>query len=295
VSADKPQGSELQQLLADAAELRRQYRAASQEEPPIHLDQAIRAAARRVAGARPGGARMAASWRVPAAIAAVVVVSVTLAVMVGRREPQLPTAKEQPPPAAARSAGAERDQAEAPSESDAVKEKVGPSPSKQAIQTRSKAEQSPPLPATPTADAVEKDERATASEAQNAAAPAATGLRVELSPAAAPLKPSAAAPPVGAAGANAPPAQSNLQEGAAKPAAGETAAARPLAKKRAQAEPAETDSRGLPWDNDPQAWLAHIEALRMMGRTAEAAASFRTFRTRYPDYRLPDGYVAPAP
>ncbi len=35
---------------------------------------------------------------------------------------------------------------------------------------------------------------------------------------------------------------------------------------------------------DPEAWLAHIEALRRQGREAEAEASLKAFRERYPNY-----------
>ena len=63
--------------------LDRAYRAGAREEPPAHLDAAILAAARREVGARPraASARLRA-WRVPVSIAAVVVLSVSLATLV---------------------------------------------------------------------------------------------------------------------------------------------------------------------------------------------------------------------
>jgi len=58
------------------------YRETAQEIPPKHLDAAIRAAARRAINARPGLAGiLLRGWRAPFAIAAVLVLSVSLAVL----------------------------------------------------------------------------------------------------------------------------------------------------------------------------------------------------------------------
>src|SRR5262245_53713114 len=101
-------------MLAASRELRSRYRAGSQEEPSARVDDAIRAHARRAVGARPRPASspLGGSWRVPLSIAAVLVLSVTLTVMVTRRERHLPSA-DQP---AAREAPAERPPATAPAE-----------------------------------------------------------------------------------------------------------------------------------------------------------------------------------
>ena len=37
----------------------------------------------------------------------------------------------------------------------------------------------------------------------------------------------------------------------------------------------------------PESWLKSIAALVLQGKTAEAESALRTFRQRYPDYRLP--------
>ena len=94
-----PEERELEQLMADARALEQRYRAAAQEEPPAHLDQAIRAAARREAGARPrlAGSPFSQSWRIPLSIAAVLFVSVTLTLMVVERHAGVPSAYEQRP------------------------------------------------------------------------------------------------------------------------------------------------------------------------------------------------------
>jgi len=93
VSSPAPDDRELEQLLSETAGLRQRYRASS-EEPPAALDAAIRAAARREVSARPrlAGSPFSGSWRVPLSIAAVVVVSATLTVMLVERDAHRPRA-----------------------------------------------------------------------------------------------------------------------------------------------------------------------------------------------------------
>jgi hypothetical protein len=79
------------------------------------------------------------------------------------------------------------------------------------------------------------------------------------------------------------------------PAADELAQAQPLAKKQAMPAGLGVEPTPSPWEKDPQTWLAHIDELRAAGRGADAKASFRAFRSRYPDYRLPAGFVVPGP
>jgi hypothetical protein len=93
VSSPGPDDRELEQLLSETAGLRQRYRA-SPEEPPVALDDAIRAAARREVHARPrlAGSPFSGSWRVPLSIAAVVLVSATLTVMLVERDAYRPRA-----------------------------------------------------------------------------------------------------------------------------------------------------------------------------------------------------------
>src|SRR5262249_1588932 len=83
---------ELEEALVGTAQLRQRYRAASQDEPPDALDALIRAAAREetAAGPRHAAARRVAGWRVPLSIAAIVVVSATVSVLVAERHGKLP-------------------------------------------------------------------------------------------------------------------------------------------------------------------------------------------------------------
>ena len=93
MSSPTPDDRDLEQLLSETAGLRQRYRASS-EEPPAALDDAIRAAARREVSARPrlAGSPFSGSWRVPLSIAAVVVVSATLTVMLVERDAHPPRA-----------------------------------------------------------------------------------------------------------------------------------------------------------------------------------------------------------
>jgi hypothetical protein len=97
---------DLERMLAASRELRSRYRAAAQEEPSAQVDDAIRARARRAVGARPrsAGSPFGSSWRMPLSIAAVLVLSVTLTVMVTRQDQHLPSADQ----SSARKAAPER-------------------------------------------------------------------------------------------------------------------------------------------------------------------------------------------
>ena len=63
------------------ARLTRIYRAAGDETPPLRLDQAICAAARREAGAGPRSLSRLRAWHVPVSLAAVMVLSLTVVLM----------------------------------------------------------------------------------------------------------------------------------------------------------------------------------------------------------------------
>jgi hypothetical protein len=297
VSADTPQDRDLEDLLAEAAARRQQYRVASQEQPPVALDEAIRAAARREVGARPLtiGSGFGGSWRVPASIAAVVVVSVTVAVMVSTHDSQLVATKERPSSGAPARVGAAKDQTESASDDRTVKQQREVDAAKATLQAR-------PLTAVPASSApapaearVEKSELAakiespiarTASEREEplrAQTPAKTAL------------PAVAETPAPATAPNATAAPSPAPEAAAKATADGALSGQVLTKRRAVSNFGEAESKASPWEKDPQTWLAHIEELRVAGRTQDAEASFRAFRGRYPDYQLPAGFVPPVP
>ena len=229
-------------------QLERLYWGAAREEPPAHLDAAIRAAARREVGAGPR--TLAASlrrWHVPVSIAAVLVVSASLVIMVTEEgeerldEVRIPPISAPPvkpavdpvaaPPIAA--AKSEQRQAESPA----------------------RAESAPkPFVASPTAPAQEQ-----------AATPAPPD--------------SALAGRVGSASPGV------VERRSAAPAA-DTMEAKPLAR-AIMAKPAAADRppvwQGLE-NEPPEKWVARIEEQVREGRMAEADEMRAEFRRRFPDH-----------
>ena len=321
---------ELEPPPSEVAELERLYRDAAREEPRPAVDEAMRAAARRAVHARPSLARavVSGSWRVPLSIAAVLVLSVTLTLMLSDRGAHLPATREaaapapraQPPqvdrtsppraevavnppaprmppteptPAAAPrklagsnarevgqmstgEAGPERDvrplqqaTTTAPRPSTArtlSSEDSGPRPS-------ARAEQTPASDLSRTTSVREAAEARTPTVKQEAEANATPGAQVE------PLLQAESRADESAGG----PSQSK-QRGALAPRTSATAAG---------AAPLSSASPRVPWEASAEAWLKHVDELRGAGRLVEARESFAAFRLRYPEYRLPAGYVTP--
>ena len=84
----KPMSPEERELDEQRSRLSGHYRAGSNEEPPAYLDAAIVAAARHEAAR----SRFARNWHLPASIAAVLVIGVSLALMTSEIEDSLPPA-----------------------------------------------------------------------------------------------------------------------------------------------------------------------------------------------------------
>jgi len=254
------------------------YREAALEAPPAHLDASILAAARREVGARPRALSAALRrWHVPVSIAAVIVVSVSLVILVKEeggdrlgdaRTPLVsapadkPTAElTQAPPAAAASATAEK-QVEAPapvelrgSREDALRSVSKPAGTPPPAQERVAEPLRKPVPASP----LRLEERAEA--------PASPDLVT-----------------AGRVGGASP---APLDQGSAVPAADA-----PRAKLMAQAileKPAATD-RPPVWQGlekePPEKWLARIEELMREGRAAEAEEMRVEFKRRFPGHPL---------
>jgi hypothetical protein len=268
------------QLLSQA------YRNLAHDEPAPELDIAIRAAARREAGARPKPVRESRlmRWRAPLAAAAVVILSVsTILLSVHERPdaappevravviPQMGTAPSaENPMEASRPLVAEPMPGRLPTPASPVP------PQRGAPQRKAKSEEAkefvPP---------VDSAARTDATQLSTLAAPEVQGLRKESAPQASPRlpQPSAAAP-----------AQqlSQPSDVATAPATGGAAmpsmAAEP-AKRRATGELAQT-APGVD-ELDPEKWLKQIADLRKDGKAKEAEESLAKFRARYPDYPLP--------
>jgi hypothetical protein len=307
---------ELEEALANAAQLRHRYRAASQDEPPDAVDALIRAAARDQATTRPRPARspLTASWRVPLSIAAVVVVSATVSVLVAERHGQLPPEADHPvgaPSAVSKEekrtepAAPQRQLPTAPADRFQGKGRLVTEPPRRATSEPAMAPQaaSKAFSVRPESsqEPLKTQQPAAQAPSQNAAAPGAT-QQPPPAPASQPgeserpqslrdearteerakqQSPDAVAPEERAA-----PLRKESAPRAVAPATiklerdGVVAA-----KKSASVRPA--------WESDPEAWLKHINELRVAGQGADAEASFREFRDRYPDYQLPAGFVVP--
>jgi hypothetical protein len=272
--------------------LERLYREAAREGPPAHLDAAILAAARREVGARPrASSYVLRRWHVPVSIAAVVVVSVSLVILV-REEGGERIGEIRRPPAAA---PAER--------SDAAPTQTPPTVAKQAAQPQleesARAAQGASREEQRLLSAPSIVQDTTGRERDSAAA---SGVRLATpETAAAPPSPSfpAAPPQLAQERATAPAAADRVATGRLGAAAPE-----PIEKRTApaaDAPPARTTARALAvkpalqerppvWQGfekePPEKWLLRIEALRREGRAAEAEEMRAEFKRRFPGHPL---------
>jgi hypothetical protein len=289
--------------------LDRVYAAAPREEPPAALDEAIRAAARREVGSRPRSLRAALrTWRIPVSLAAVVVLSVSVVVLMKEegalrleeRASHIQGMVVEAPPAPAASPAP----LETPKK-DAARLKREPVPTLESSTREEPEKRSAPAPGT-----VQEQ--------------AATGLAKKVQPA-----PETRAEPQPAAPSAQPPARTDGQARAfsdlpaAKPApqrdvpaqraeadtaarASEDRVARAAAEANARREAAPAPppasamrtapgpaqaSREPVWagfERQPaERWIERIEALRRAGQVPEAREMLEEFRKRFPDYPVP--------
>ena len=255
------------------------YRDAAREAPPAHLDAAILAAARREVGARPRAlSSVLRRWHVPVSIAAVVVVSVSLVILVkeegGERigETRIPlvAAPAEPSAAAPAPATAVAKQAAKP-------QVESPAPSEH----RTLREDSTHAPA------LNQLKDATRGERDSASAPMREPLRAAQSrPAQTPAEAPATADTATAgrrAAASAEPSQEQAG-GLGTDAVSARSMARALAVK-----PAEQD-RPPVWQGlekePPEKWIVRIEELMREGRAAEAEEMRTEFKRRFPEHPL---------
>lgn len=259
------------------------YREAAREAPPPHLDAALLAAARREVGARPRSSSSALRrWHVPVSIAAVVIVSVSLVILVREeggerigeaRVPTVATPADQPA-AAAKETARPQTAAPAPAEHRGSREDAKRSAALNKLEDTGRRE-------------------------TGSAAVSGAGVVATPEPAAESLpRPIVAAPPRAAEERAAPAAPDTFKAGrtAGAPAApSELRSARPAAdappsKPMARAmavKPTEQD-RLPPWHGfeyePPEKWLARIEELKGQGRTGEAEEMQSEFKRRFPGH-----------
>jgi len=244
--------------VSEEQKISQRYRSLAREEPPRHVDEAILAAARRAADARPAPlvAPTGRRWYFPLAAAAIVVLAVAVTMHVERQRPDLEIAEAPvtaPAPAAREEPAAA---AQAPAE--------------------------PPRVFTPDPKPAPKPAPSRELRAQRDAAERLADLQKTQKAPAAPAPPPAAAPPPQA------PARDAL--GGARESA-RADAARPQARMELQGamrQRAMTESVSTFATASAEQWLQGIADLKRQGRHDEAERELAEFRKRYPDYRIPE-------
>jgi hypothetical protein len=269
-------------------EVSARYAQLPREEPARGLDEAILAAARREAGARPAPLVAPAGrrrWYFPLAAAAVIVLAVSVTLQLERERPDVagpPAPREEPsaaappqgkravaePELAPRPAAAPAREAERPllprpgaAQRGAV---IGVEPAKPALESRLFT----PDPGPP---AAQKPPAPPAAVAAPVSPPSATPAE----------RPQAAAEALVRAPAGAPAPRADEAVVGGRSRAAQAAGVMDLSAKRAEEAAAET----------PERQLERIAELRRQGRHEEADKALAEFRRRHPDYRIPEAML----
>jgi hypothetical protein len=262
------------------------YRDVSGEQPPVELDERIRAAARRAVSARPQslearGATAArrswsARWRVPLSIAATIVLVVTVTLLVQDEEKrklleETPAAASTPEP-----------QAAIPVQPGAPPPAAQPSESTSAP-ARRQAKRVQPVPDA-SAPAVEEAAPSPERMVRDPFSPTPERRREERVPAASALAADRAAP-----------ARERDALQVVPGAASGSDFSRPLSSDRTNAERPDREQRnasgGRSAPRGAEESIGEIRRLKHQGRDAEAIAELAEFQRRFPDYVLPRDLV----
>lgn len=258
----KPASPEDRELEALAADVSARYRDANDEQPPAHLDAAILEAAQRQAS-RP----KKRNWHVPASIAAMLVIGVSLALMTSELEDPLPPLD---PGTSSRDGGAARD-------ADAVRD------------TNAARETNTERGAEPVAKSLRDTPEAQFGRDVGSRLSRERVTREQAEPeyrAAVPVSPEQG---TGVAAPIAPPAPAAVQ---AQPPSEVRALSKREALADAESQAPSTaesvsDAAARKEGATPADWVKRIEALLREGRTGEAEQELARFRQRHPDYPLP--------
>jgi hypothetical protein len=248
----------------------RAYRMAAREEPTPELDAAIQAAAVRAVGsrARPRRRRSPRWWGVPIAVAATIVIGVSIAFLASEQSGSPLTTLPEAPPAPTHEPRqmsparpiSRNDTNVAPPTVRQDEGPAAPDTSERATATRD---------VRPTRERTPRDLTASRREAPSAAPAPADGERTATGEAPG----NAQAQPSGSAAA--PPTAKAMRKDMPAPAT---------------APPVTDETEPL----SPEVWLQRVRELRMKGDVAQADANLRAFRLRYPDYPLPADLSPPA-
>jgi hypothetical protein len=248
-----------QELEKTGSEVSESYRASAQDEPPARLDAAVLAAARREVE-KPVKRR---NWQMPASIAAVLVIGISLVLMVRDNEPALPS----------------------PGQLAADEAKLAkPAPAQLALKSKPGVNTDSSREARPSRERSARPDREPQAREEVAVAQGNSVRDSAVSGAAVPPVPAPAAPAVAA------PAKSAEQEGSQVAASGALSS-----RKKADVLSAIPQSRRngeslQPQDSvapvKPQDWLRRIDDLLRDGKDAEARAQLLDFRKQFPNYPL---------
>lgn len=248
------------------------YRAGAAGEPPAHLDDAIRAAARRevAAGPRRQGFRR---WSVPVSLAAVVVLSVSVVTMMRDEGADRPETLTLPPPVAIPAPSSAKPEATEPPAS-APQRQVSP-PAAAPVQPKT-AVPAQKLSRQAEENELRKEERASAYDGS----PSAGMAEEKAGP----------AEDVGGRRDQAP--QRLMRRSAPVPMAADAAPAGATASQPAPAAAlSAAPARQVLWqdlvEEPPEKWIQRMVELRRAGRKADAEALTAEFRRRFPDQHLP--------
>ncbi len=283
-------------------ELSRIYRDAEGPQPSQRVDDNIVAASRRVAGARPRYARagFARRWSAPVALAATVVVTTTLTLMVFERQSDLDAITSSAPPAKrpAKVLPAEPQRADASAKSSRAElPSAAPTPARPIPQAAARRDREEPRPGESAArnERLGTGQRGFATEVPRAPE---TLRKEETRPA-----PAAAAPLSSErAGADQQPFSPDAQRAPEAPRqAPRTPAAALTGDANTLRESASTLQRAgvigpsagraavsEAKERTPEKWLEDIRKLKAQGKTTEAERELAEFKKRHPDYRLPE-------
>ena len=249
------------------------YRAGADAAPPAHLDDAIRAAARRevAAGPRPAGARR---WAVPVSLAAVLVLSVSVVTIMREQGADRPESMISPPETTAMTAPRE----------------IAEPPATAAPETMPKhrSATSPPVTA-PAAPVAQAEAPAQAQELSGRVAEAERGVPESRAKAAA-AESVRAEDNMGARRDSVVPP--SLLRSAPAPLADAASGAGVSAKAAAPAAALSAAARSALWQDlvrePPEKWIQRIIEMRRSGKTADAETLVAEFRRRFPDARWPE-------
>lgn len=291
--------AELAHYLTGQSNLSDLYQAQAQDEPSLEIDQAILAASRRAVKSRPRSilSPFGNHWAVPTSIAAMLVITVTLSVMM-KEEIKDPLAIESP---------ILEQTAPAPSPVPALDSAAGsvtrsaPKEAQPALEKKTKPVLAEPLPQKPLAEQLPPDtsqfNRAIKQDySTNSAAGVATEDKVEDRKAfpasnAAPQKKETANNTEAESLAVQPNAIGSIAKSlSAKPSASAASTQKGKANQEASTggkrERMEADTALKLTPSSPEVWLDHIRQLQAEGQWSEAEASLRRFKQYYPSYPI---------